>query len=235
MTNAHSYRQLATGNPVKMKILALSDQVVPFIYSSAVRRRFSGVDLIIGCGDLPYAYLEYVLTMLDVPLYFVRGNHDVMLEHLTETESRTHPHGGVDLHRQALKVNNVLIAGIEGSLRYRPGNYQYSQEEMWGHVLRLVPRLLVNRALYGRYLDIFVTHAPPAGAHERTDLPHRGIYAFRWLTQVFQPALYLHGHVHLYRPDEPFESQVGRTRLINAFGFREIEFNWQKEQQTDRR
>lgn len=207
-----------------MKILSLSDQVVPLIYSPVARQRFPQVDLIIGCGDLPYAYLEFVLTVLDAPLFFVRGNHDVFLEHITENLSRTHPHGGVDLHRRSYHSAGLLLAGVEGSLRYRPGAFQYSQEDMWMHVLSLVPRLLANRAAHGRYLDIFVTHAPPAGIHDRSDVPHRGIQAFRWVMKVFRPTLYFHGHVHLYRPDEPFDTQVGPTRLINTFGYREVQF-----------
>lgn len=208
-----------------MKILALSDQIIPFIYSPAVRQRFHTVDLVIGCGDLPYAYLEFVLTMLDKPSYFVRGNHDEILEHVTETQSRTHPHGATDLHRRSIREKDLLLAGIEGSLRYRPGSFQYRQDEMWFHVLHLVPALLANRALHGRYLDIFVTHAPPEGIHDRPDLPHRGIRAFRWLVKVFQPALYFHGHVHRYRPDDPIETRSGATRIINAFGYQEVELS----------
>jgi len=56
-----------------MKILSLSDKTISFIYSPQVQNRFQGVDLIIGCGDLPYYYLEYALNALDVPLFFCEG------------------------------------------------------------------------------------------------------------------------------------------------------------------
>jgi Icc-related predicted phosphoesterase len=42
------------------------------------------------------------------------------------------------------------------------------------------------------------------------------------LVQRFKPAVHIHGHVHLYRPDDLYETIVGKTRVINAFGFREI-------------
>ncbi|MCI0520018.1 MAG: metallophosphoesterase [Chloroflexi bacterium] len=204
-----------------MKILAVSDIVLPFIYSPQIRARFQGVDLTLGCGDLPYYYQEYILTALNCPLFFVRGNHDHRTE---ETEGvRSQPGGGVDLHRRVVKVNNLWLAGVEGSLRYREGYYQYSQGEMWEHVLSLVPRLLWNQAAHGRALDIFVTHAPPEGLHDRSDLPHQGIRAFRWLDRVFQPRLHLHGHVHRYRPDEEGDSLLGKTRVVNAYGYQEIE------------
>ena len=52
-----------------------------FIYSPQVRGRFEDIDLVLGCGDLPYFYLEYVLTALNVPLFFVRGNHANKVEY----------------------------------------------------------------------------------------------------------------------------------------------------------
>jgi len=205
-----------------MRILALSDKIVPFIYSPQVKRRFQGVDLILGCGDLAYYYLEYVLNALDISLFFVRGNHDEVVEYAVEGQ-RTAPHGGLDLHRRLVHHEGLLLAGVEGSLRYRPGNFQYTQAQMWGHVFSLVPGLIKNRLIYGRYLDILITHAPPDGIHDDTDLPHRGIKAFRWLIKVFQPAYFFHGHVHIYRPDTANETCIGNTQVINSFGFREVE------------
>jgi Icc-related predicted phosphoesterase len=204
-----------------MKILSLSDKIVSFIYSPIVRRRFPNVDLIIGCGDLSYYYLEYVMNALDVPLFFVRGNHDVVAEYDLGI-MRTGPQGGTDLHRRTLRYKDLLLAGVEGSPRYRPGRYQYSQAEMWGHVFSLVPGLMANRASTGRYLDVFVTHAAAAGIHDRPDLPHQGIKAFRWLIKVFKPACLIHGHVHIYNPESLTESKVDHTLVINTFGFKEV-------------
>ena len=59
-----------------MKILAVSDQVVKSIYSEHIRERFGDVDMVLSCGDLPYSYLEYIASMLNVPCFFVHGNHD---------------------------------------------------------------------------------------------------------------------------------------------------------------
>lgn len=204
-----------------MKVLSLSDKIIPFIYSPQVRRRFADIDLIVGCGDLAYYYLEYVLNSLDVPLFFVRGNHDKVVEYSSEGQ-RTAPHGGIDLHRRVYRQKGLLLAGVEGSVRYRPGPFQHSQMDMWWYVFSLTPSLLVNRMRYGRYLDILLTHAPPTNIqHDRDDLPHQGIHAFSWLVKIFQPAYHFHGHVHLYRPDEIFSTRVGQTQVINTFGFRE--------------
>jgi uncharacterized protein len=208
-----------TNRPIK--ILALSDVIVSFIYSPQVRNRFADADLVIGCGDLAYYYIEYVLNALDRPCYFVRGNHDKVVEYSLEAQ-RTAPAGAVNIHRQVINHAGLLLAGVEGSLRYRSGPYQYSQNQMWQNVFRLVPKLLANRLRCGRYLDVFITHAPPAGIHDMPDLPHQGIQAFRWILRVFKPAYHIHGHIHLYRPDTPVETYYGKTNVINAFSYREV-------------
>ena len=214
-----------------MKILSLSDETIPIIYSSQVRRRFGDVSLILGCGDLSYLYLEYVLTALNVPLFFVRGNHDKIVEY-SSWGQRTAPAGGVDLHRQVCNYRGLLLAGVSGSLRYRPGPFQYTQGEMFRNVFSLVPRMLANRIQHGRFLDIFITHAPPFGIHDETDRTHTGIKAFRWLDRMFQPAYHIHGHMHIYRPDTVTETRFGKTRVINTYPYKEITLDFDLEEQA---
>ena len=206
-----------------VKILSVSDKKIPFIYSPSVSKRFEDIDFLIGCGDLPYYYLEYILTALRVPLFFVRGNHDHEFE-FSAIGKRSHPHGGTDLHKTTVNYNGTILAGIEGSIRYKPGKFQYSQNEMWFNVYQLVPKMIANRISTGRYLDIFVTHAPMNGIHDCEDLPHHGIKAFNWFVKVFQPIFHFHGHIHLYRPDDPSETLVGATRVINTYGYKETNF-----------
>ncbi|MFN7035590.1 MAG: metallophosphoesterase [Bellilinea sp.] len=211
-----------------MNILAVSDIELGFIYNVQIGQRFKNVDLIISCGDLPYYYLEFILSVLDRPLYYVRGNHASKVE-ITTAGERSSPWGAVDLHRRAVRSpQGILLAGIEGSLRYNYGPHQYTQAEMWWMALSLTPALMLNKLRFGRYLDIFVTHAPPWGIHDMDDLPHRGIKAFNWLIKVFQPAYHLHGHIHVYRNDTEVETKVGNTTVINCYGYREIQFNFQR-------
>jgi len=84
--------------------------------------------------------------------------------------------------------------------------------------------LLYNRIQYGRYLDVFLAHAAPRGIHDMEDLPHRGIQAFNWIIRVFRPAFFVHGHIHLYRNDVTWHTQVGQTTVINAYGYREFAY-----------
>jgi len=205
-----------------MRILALSDIEVPSFHTPQVRERFPAVKLLIGCGDLPYYYLEFLQSVLNVPLFHVRGNHSKVVEE-SPIGSLDGPLGGHDLHRRVIKYGGLLLAGVEGSGRYREGPYQYTQFGMFGHVLRLIPPLLVNRLRYGRYLDIFVTHASPWGIHDQPDLPHHGIKAFLWFIKTFQPKYHLHGHVHIYNPNTVRETMVGQTKVVNTYGYREID------------
>jgi uncharacterized protein len=205
-----------------MRILALSDIELGTIYSPQIIDRFETVDLVIGCGDLPYYYLEYIVSMLKAPLYYVRGNHASKVEE-GEFGTRTYPWGAIDLHRRVHHDSSgLLMAGIQGSIRYNLGPYQYSQSDMWLLVWSLIPQLMFNRLRYGRYLDIFVTHAPPWHIHDADDLPHQGIKAFRWFDRVFQPGLHLHGHIHIYRQGVIMQTTFWKTRIINAFGKREF-------------
>ena len=41
-----------------------------------LRRQYGDVDLLISCGDMPSVYLEFITSVLNVPLFYVRGNHD---------------------------------------------------------------------------------------------------------------------------------------------------------------
>ncbi len=205
-----------------MKILAVSDEEKAIIYSPQIVQRFGNVDLMISCGDLPYYYLEYMISMLDKRLYYVKGNHAAQVEYGVGGP-RTSPWGGVNLHRRAVRAESgLLLAGIAGSLVYNFGPNQYTETQMWLYVIGLIPRLLANRLRYGRFLDIFVTHASPYQVHDQDDRAHRGVKAFRWLDLAFKPAYHLHGHIHVYRPDTIVETLLGHTLVVNSYGYREL-------------
>jgi Icc-related predicted phosphoesterase len=207
-----------------VNILSVSDQESALIYSPAIKERFKHIDIIISCGDLPYYYLEYIISSLNKPLYYVRGNHSNQVEYGSGAE-RTEPWGAIDLHRRICREPGLLISGVEGCLRYNSGPQQYTQAQMWRHVWRLLPGLWSNRLRYGRYLDVFVTHAPPWKVHDQEDKPHQGIKAFNWLIRVFRPALHFHGHIHVYRNDAVTKSRVVATDVINSFGYWETRFD----------
>ncbi|MQC26683.1 MAG: metallophosphoesterase [Chloroflexi bacterium] len=205
-----------------MKILSLSDRVMEFIYAASARERFKDIDLVLGCGDLPYYYLEFLVDILDKPVLFVRGNHGQKVEYTHRGERRS-PWGAIDLHARMLNIQGLLIAGFEGSVRYRPGPFQYSQGEMWVKVFALIPRLLWNRLVHGRALDILATHAPAWGLGDQEDPAHRGFKAFRWLLTTFKPRYHFHGHVHIYTDNTPRIMHFEQTEIRNTFEYMETE------------
>ncbi len=209
-----------------MKILAVSDRVLDRFYTPHVREALPPLDLIIGCGDLPFYYLDFLISSLDVPLVYVKGNHDQGPQYTADGRELNHVPGGVDLHGQVVNVNGLLLAGLEGSMRYRPhASLMYNEREMRWQFSQLVPRLLMNRSRYGRYLDIFVAHSPPAGIHDRNDLPHTGFKVFLTLMRMFKPRYMLHGHIHIYRLDTPVETRFEETTILNVYPAKIFDFD----------
>lgn len=206
-----------------VKILFVSDKVVDHLYSPKIVERHRDVDLIIGCGDLPYYYLEFILSMLNVPLFYVHGNHDPQQEYLADGTAITGPSGGANLHGRVHAEQNLILAGLEGSIRYKDGNFQYTQREMWLNVFALIPKLLINKLRYGRFLDILVAHSPPFGIHNGEDRIHVGFRAFLWFMKVFKPRYLVHGHRHIYNPAEVVETQFLETKVINIYPYRVLE------------
>lgn len=199
------------GSGDRMKILALTDDVVESIYSSGVRQRLAEVQLIVSCGDLPREYLEYVVTQLNVPLVYVPGNHD---------PDNFRIEGGESIDGRWRRIGGVAVAGLGGSLRYKSdGRHQYSEREMYYRVARLLLTVRTGR----RGLDLLVTHAPPRGVHDAQDLTHRGFECFHRLLQMARPRLMLHGHIHASPNLALHETRVSDTLVVNAYPYRLID------------
>lgn len=207
-----------------MKVLAVSDRVLGHLYSTNVRKSYPNVELLIGCGDLPFYYLEFLISALDIPLLYVRGNHDTSPQYTIDGRTLRSVQGGTDLHAKVIEQNGWIIAGLEGSMRYRPNvPLMYSEGEMRWQVARLLPQLIWRRLRYGRAVDLFVTHSPPFGIHDRPDRAHTGFRVFRHIIRYLRPRYLLHGHVHVYRQNIPRETRVGQTTVINVYPYRVLE------------
>ena len=209
-----------------MKILAVSDQIEDTLYTSTVRERLGHVDLILGCGDLPYYYLEYLECMFDAPLCYVHGNHDPLVEYSSTGGTKTAPDGGDNIDMRCVQVSGLLVAGLEGCIRYRPdGNHQYTQSEMSFRAMSLLPDLLWNRMRHGRWLDMLIAHSPPLGIHDMPTAAHTGFRAFVSLLRTFKPRYLLHGHRHKNYGVGPTETLVGNTMVLNVHPYRVIEID----------
>jgi len=204
-----------------MQILAFSDQILDRFFTPALREAYPAPRLLIGCGDLPYEYLEFLVTLYNLPLLYVPGNHDPEY-HLADP--RSYAHGCDDVDGHLLTVRGLTVAGLGGSVEYQPGSpNQYTQNEFRLRALRLLPRLLWLRLL-GRPLDILVTHSPPQGIHDDDDPPHRGLDGLNWLITLARPRYLLHGHTMFYRQNlQNHITRVAQTQVINVYPFRALE------------
>jgi uncharacterized protein len=212
-----------------MKILCVSDQIDPLVYSSNIKERYKDIDLVISAGDLPMEYLDFIVSSLNKPVYFVFGNHNLSefslyhkesgTPHHIERENTFNPtsHGTTYIGFKTLRDNGLLIAGASGSLRYNNGLNQYTDGQMKRKLMSLLPSMIFNKIRYGRFLDILVTHASPEGIHDKSDPCHRGFKSLIWFMKAFKPRYLIHGHIHLYDLQDIRVSRFLETTVINAY------------------
>ena len=132
----------------------------------------------------------------------------------------------MNIDLKAVRVGHLLLAGVGGSIRYRPdGVNQYSQAEIYVRVLKLFPTLLFNKLRYGRALDILITHSPPFGVHDDdSSRAHQGLKALNLLIKWAKPRYHFHGHTHFYRQNlEASNTQYGETQVMNIYPYKVIE------------
>ena len=205
-----------------MRILSVSDITVPELSGCFDVGPFRDVDLVLGCGDLPPEYLACIRQRLEVPLLYVRGNHDIRYRSAP-------PVGCLDIHRRRLKIGGVRIMGLEGSRWYNGGPVQYRENQMRWMIWRMLPGLWLR----GR-VDVVITHAPPRTIHDAEDRCHRGFKSYLKLIARFRPRYFIHGHIHAHFSD-PAErmTRVGETRVINTFGYHLLELGNEPSERAD--
>ena len=212
---------LQGGRNIHMKILCISDRVERMLYGPNLTSYARGVEAVISCGDLPFDYLEYIVTFLGVPVYYVLGNHD------PGPDGPEYPGGCTPLDGRVVEAEGedggVVLAGLSGSPLYSGGPNQYTERHMRRRARALSVRIRC-RTLVGRPKPrIFATHSPPFGLGDQEDVAHVGFESFLDLVDRHHPPLWLHGHVHLYGPDQVRVRQKGETKIVNVYGHRIIE------------
>ena len=191
-----------------MRILAVSDEEAKGLYDHYRPGKLAGYDLILSCGDLKKEYLEFLVTMSNVPLLYVPGNHD-------DGFAQRPPEGCECVDDEIVVFNGVRILGLGGSMRYRPDEpYMYTEKEMARRVRHLWRKLRKHRGF-----DILLTHAPARGQGDMEDIPHRGFETFLALLDRYKPRYLVYGHVHQEYGPMKFvrERHYGETTLVNAY------------------
>jgi Icc-related predicted phosphoesterase len=191
-------------------LLAVADEISPLLYDHFSPDRWQAIDLIVSCGDLSPDYLDFLASSLNVPVFYVRGNHD-------GAYAPERYDGCENIHGRIARCHGLRIAGFEGSMRYSLGACQYTEAEM----RRVVRRSRLCARFTGRP-HIVITHAPAAGCHDGADLCHHGFECFRDVMRAWQPKYFIHGHAHAYERGE-MVTQLGSTTVVNAYPYRVIQ------------
>ena len=189
-----------------MRILTIGDKESKSLWDYYQPEKLEGIDLIISIGDLDPAYLSFLATFTHAPVYYVHGNHD-------EKYEKKPPLGCECLDDRIIVYEGVRILGLGGSLRYRPGMFQYEQHEMDARVRRLFFNIQVHGGI-----DILVSHAPAENIGDGKDRPHQGFRALARVLDEYRPKYYLHGHVHPnYSREYTRLKRYRDTLIINGY------------------
>lgn len=206
-----------------LRALVVADEVAPDLSERTLREL--APDLLLGAGDLPWDYLEWVHGVVDCPAAFVPGNHDPSTARISREVGLAWadlageppgPRGVVNVDRAVVTVGGLRVAGLGGCVRYRRGPHQYSQRELARAGRRLV------RAARGAPVDVLLTHAPPYGLGDGSDDCHVGVQALHDVLARLQPTWHLHGHIHPFGIDQP-DRQVGPTTIRNVIPWQLVE------------
>lgn len=189
-----------------MRILAIADEESKYLWDFFEKEKVEDVDLIISCGDLDPRYLSFLVTLAAVPVLYVHGNHDNKYDQVP-------PEGCICIDDEVYVHEGIRIMGLGGSMRYKPGPYQYTETQMKKRIRKLWPKLFMRGGV-----DILVTHAPAYQLNDGRDLPHQGFKCFIDILEKYRPKFFLHGHVHMsYGRGHKRYDKYQDTHVINAY------------------
>lgn len=193
-----------------MKILVISDVKSPYLYDYFKKENFSDIDLVLSAGDLKSEYLSFIVTMINVPLLYVHGNHDCRYE-------QNPPEGCVCIEDSVYKFKGIKIAGLGGCMEYCGGLHQYTEKDMKKKI-----RKAKNKFKSG--FDILLTHSPAFELGDGLDQAHIGFKEFINLLDQYQPKYMVHGHQHLNYSNTKRIIKYNETTIINAYGYYVLEY-----------
>jgi hypothetical protein len=202
----------SSGAEVPMRILAVSDEVERAFDFERNRDDLGHIDAIVGAGDLPPDYLDFLTMAFKAPLFYVRGNHD--------------RGGGWDEHSERVpesmdgaiqELNGLRLAGLSWPCDKRQ-QAVHDENLAWRQVARSMVSLRMQRP------DVIVSHISPAGLGDAPDDHyHKGFAAYRWLCDKTKPRLWIHGHTPLAAAPK-WMIDHGPTKVMNVTGAVLIDF-----------
>lgn len=151
-------------------------------------------DLCLILGDVTNSDIYEILKIVPYDkIYGLLGNHDG-LDRFEESKIR-------NLNGQVITVNNVRIAGLQGSHRYKMGDYgMYTHEESI-EIANKMPEA-----------DILVSHDKPFTI-DNNDNVHDGLKGITYYCYKNHIKLEIHGHLH----EETEETLKNGTRVLGKY------------------
>ena len=195
--------------PRPLRILAVSDEPQADLWGGIDREHFGPLDLLVGCGDLPPAYLSYLEGTLRVPFVYAIGNHDLDTA-WRDQASRLLP-------ERPRGVQLVRIADFDVVALDWPGTDKRRDRSQDRTAWREAIGLRLTTFLRRRSPLIVASHVAPHDAGDSRDLYHQGFAGYRWLAEQLRPALWLHGHTTPASQPERV-THIGPTTCVNVTG-----------------
>jgi hypothetical protein len=230
-----------------VRILAVSDEVDDRLQATELRRM--APDLIVSCGDVPFERLGELADASGAAVVFVPGNHDPDLSGYRPSRhglvvrsgfvsAAPWPAGTINTDGRVTEIAGIVVAGLGGSRRYRPGPNQYSERRQARRGRHLVARARWRALRQRRAIDVLLTHAGPRRSgderagdrrpgdavsvddllREGEDLAHQGFASYVGLVRALRPRLLLHGHTA--PAVAPPDRWLGGTQVVNVFDHR---------------
>lgn len=187
-----------------IRLLAVSDEPDPALDDTRNREALGPIDVIVGAGDLPADYLNFLGDAFHAPVVRVLGNHD-----RTEVDDSIGVQAPQPVRGRIVEAAGLPVLGLSW-----PGRPPLRNEGLaWRQAIRVaLPESFRRRPI------VVVSHIPPRGAGDvATDSYHIGSPGYRWLLDRLKPPLWLHGHTPLAGIRD-WRHIVGDTTLANVTG-----------------
>ncbi len=167
----------------------------------------SKIDMVLLLGDITYSEAQILIHHFDIEdirktlFYGVLGNHD---------EPRTYQanYGPLrNVHMFPTLADGKWVAGFEGSIRYKKGDYvMYTNEESEALLKKIMP------------VDLLLTHDKPNfDKAPENPMPHSGLTGIGKYIKQNSPKLVLHGHLH-----KRYIEEYGDTIIKGCYGIEQF-------------
>lgn len=186
----------STSNFNHINILIITDTHNCLYYDneSIEKIRNAQYDICLLLGDVTNNDIYEILKIVPYDkIYGLLGNHDG-LDRFEESNIR-------NLNGQVITVNNVKIAGLQGSHRYKMGDYG-----MYSHAESIEIADKMPQA------DILVSHDKPFTI-DNNDNVHDGLKGITYYCYKNHIKLEIHGHLH----EETEEVLKNGTRVLGKY------------------